>query len=85
MALCYRLANFYPLTLLLKNFAGASDFVLGAEGRGRYHFIIKYKNAAYFIFDHKEKGIEGKLKVTLYEHVFICLHTFNLKIKSAVR
>lgn len=60
MALSYQFANFYPL--LLKNFVGASDFVLGVEGKGRHHSIIKYKNAPYFIFDHKEKGMEGKVK-----------------------
>lgn len=43
-----------------------------AERRGRYHFIIKYKYTAYFIFDHKEKGIEGKVKSN---SVLTCLYT----------
>lgn len=61
MALSYRFANFYPLTLLLKNFVGASDFVFGVEGRERYYFTIKYKNLSLII---KRKVQREKLKVT---------------------
>jgi len=46
--------------------------VWGAEGRGRFHFIIEYENTAYFIFDHREKGIGGKVKSN---SVLTCLYT----------
>lgn len=36
--------------------------VLGVEGKAKYHFIIKLKILRIFIFDHKEKGLEGKVK-----------------------